>query len=201
MYKLNNLILPIILVFFTACSIPQYSNQFEFQTTDYDEIVEDLLDKASNQIFPHIKKDEVLLVSNFAESSTLKSNTKLSFVLSDMLKDKIVSKYSYTIREIELSKQFKFGKEGFKALTRDIDNINSEIIDARYAVVGTYTFTKTQILLFLKLIDIRNGYVLASSSYSTRSSMEMVELNSIIIDNKDKPTKNAVPHIYQPMVL
>ncbi|MEA2049783.1 MAG: FlgO family outer membrane protein [Campylobacterota bacterium] len=194
----NKFILILSVLFFSACSYPQFSNQFEFQTTDYEDIVSELLSKASNQIFPHIKKDEVLLVSNFAESTTLKSDTKLSFVLSDMLKDQLVSKYSYTIREVELSKQFRFGKEGFKILTRDAKNINNKVIESRYAVVGTYTFTKTQMLLFLKLINIRDGHVLASSNYKTDLTQEILELNK---SNKTNNKQNNQPQIYQPMVL
>jgi len=201
MNYLKNIIFVATLFIFTACSIPQYTNQFKFQTTNYDEIVLELLDKASNQIFPHIKKDEVLLVSNFAESTTLKSDTKLSFVLSDMLKDKLVSEYSFTIREIELSKKFKFGSEGFKVLTRDAKNINNSVIQARYAVVGTYTFTQNQILLFLKLINIRDGHVLASSTYSTNLTKEMIKLNNISINNNGKVEDSNEPDIYQPMVL
>ncbi len=201
MYNFKNIILSITLVLFTACSYPQFSNQFEFQTTNYDEIVLELLDKASNQIFPHIKKDEVLLVSNFAETTTLRSDTKLSFVLSDMLKDKLVSKYNYTIREIELSKKFRLGEEGFKVLTRDAKNINNSVIQARYAVVGTYTFTKNQILLFLKLINIRDGHVLASSTYSTDLTQEMIDLNKIVIIKNDDNENTNQPQVYQPMVL
>ncbi len=201
MTYLKHSLLIIFISFFTACSYPNYSNQFEFQTTDFDDIVLELLDNASNQIFPHIKKDEVLLVSNFAESSTLKSNTKLSFILSDMLKDKLVSKYSYTIREIELSKKFKFGEEGFKILTRDVKNINDSVVTARYAVVGTYTFTRNQIFLFLKLINLRDGHVLASSTYRTNLTQEMVELNNITINKNGIIKNNNQPQIYQPMVL
>lgn len=199
MYKLKNLIFLLITITFTACSvsIPEYKTKFEYANTDYDKLISNLLRKASNQIFPNMKKDEVLLVSNFSELVTLNSNTKLSFILTDMLKTKLVSQYSYTIREVELSKQFRLGEEGFKILTRDADKINNTITKARYAVVGTYTLTKNQLLLFLKLIDIRNGSVLASSTQSTDLTQEIIDSNSITLDNRATNPNN----IYQPMVL
>lgn len=191
MKNIKKLCLIMVLVFITGCSIPTLRYNTELMNTNYDEIISNLLRKASYQIFPNMTMDEVLIVSNFAETTTLRSNTKLSFILSDMLKNQLVSKYSYTIREIELSKNFRFGEEGFKVLTRDSSSINDSVIGARYAVVGTYTITKNQLLLFLKLINIRDGLVLASSSYSTDLTQEI----------KDSNKQTIQQPIYQPMTL
>jgi len=166
-------LLAILVGLFTSCSIPSMRYDTELTNTNYDQIVSTLLKRASYQIFPNMTINEVLIVPNFAETTSLRSNTRLSFILSDLLKNKLVSKYSYTVREIALSKNFKFGEEGFKVLTRDTNEINDTIIDARYAVVGTYTITKNQLLLFLKFINIRNGLILASSSYSTNLTQEI----------------------------
>ena len=184
--------LSIIMLIFTACSIPSMRYNTELMNTDYNGIIDKLLQKASYQIFPNMTMDEILIVPNFAETTTLKSNTRLSFILSDTLKNKLVSQYSYTIREIELSKNFRFGKEGFKVLTRDSKNINDTVIDSRYAVVGTYTITKNQLLLYLKLINIRNGLVLAASSYSANLTQEISEANEVVIEKQ---------LVFQPMTL
>lgn len=181
------------MILFTACSIPSLRYNTELMNTDYDKIVSNLLQKASYQIFPNMKMDEVLIVPNFAETTTLKSNTRLSFILSDTLKNKLVSKYSYTVREIELSRNFRFGVEGFKVLTRDSKNINNTVINSRYAVVGTYTLTKNQLLLFLKFINIRDGLILASASYSTDLTQEITSANETVIEKE--------PLIFQPMTL
>ena len=183
----------IIIILFTACSLPDLRYNHELKNTDYDQIVSQLLKKASYQIFPNMKMNEILIVPNFAETTTLKSNTKLSFILSDTLKNKLVSKYGYTVREIALSKNFRFGEEGLKVLTHNSKNINDTIINARYAVVGTYTVTKNQLLLFLKFINIRDGLILASSSYSADLTQEITESNQIVIEKK--------PLIFQPMTL
>ena len=196
MHIFRSVVVFCVILIFSACSFPRFSYNFEFRSTNYEEIIENLLDKASNQIFPNIKMDELLLVSNFAEITTLKSDTRLSFVLSDILKDKIVSKYSYTIREVELSTRFRLGQEGFKILTRKSNSVNNRIKDERYVVAGTYTLTKNQLILFLKLINIRDGRVLASSTYSTNLTQEISDLDSITVESENK-----IPTIYQPVVL
>jgi len=193
MKEFNKIILILIISFYSGCSVPELQYNYEIKSTNYDNIISKLLQKSSNQIFPNIKRDEILLVSNFADNFTLKSNTKLSFVLTDLLKNKLVSKYNYTIREIELSKRFKFGHNGFKILTRDVHNINNSVNKARYAIVGTYSITKNQLILFIKMIDIRNGNILASSSYSTPLTQEIKQMNEVY--NADDS------NIYQPMVL
>ncbi|MEA3553399.1 MAG: FlgO family outer membrane protein [Campylobacterota bacterium] len=193
MNKLKKLILILTVVLYSGCSVPEFKYNHEIKSTNYDSIISTLLKKSSNQIFPNIKRDEILLVSNFADNFTLKSDTKLSFVLTDLLKNKLVSKYNYTIREIELSKNFRFGQEGFKVLTRDVKSINNSVNRARYAIVGTYTITKNQLILFMKMIDIKNGNVLASSSHSVDLTQEITHLNeSVIIEDSN---------IYQPIVL
>jgi len=185
-------LIAIMMMLFTACSIPSLRYNAELKNTNYDEIISNLLEKASYQIFPNMKMDEVLIVPNFAETTTLKSNTRLSFILSDTLKNRLVSKYSYTVREIELSRNFRFGEEGFKVLTRNSKNINNTVINSRYAVVGTYTVTKNQLLLFLKFINIRNGLILASSSYSADLTQEITDANKAIVKK---------PLVFQPMTL
>jgi len=192
MRNIKQISLIAIMVLFTACSLPTLRYNTELMNTNYDEIISNLLQKASYQIFPNMKMDEILLVPNFAETTTLKSNTRLSFILSDTLKNKLVSKYSYTVREIALSKNFRFGDEGFKVLTRNSKNINNTVINSRYAVVGTFTVTKNQLLLFLKFINIRDGLILAASSYSTNLTQEITDSNKVIVKK---------PLVFQPMTL
>ena len=194
---IKKVILLLSIILYSGCSYPSTSYNVELLTTDYDDIVSDLLDNASSQIFPHLHENEILLVSNFAETTTLKSNTKLSFLLSDLLKNKLISKYHYKIREIELSRQFRLGSQGLKALTRDANAIRvTKDRSAKYVVVGTYTLTKHQLILFLKLINIKNATVVASSTYSTDLTQEIVDSNKIVIGNKASSS-----NIYTPFVL
>jgi len=201
MNYIKKCIIVLMVFILTSCSVPELNYNVELTNTDYNNIISQLLKKTSKQMFPYIDKDEILIVSNFSDNVTLKSNTKLSFILTDILKNQLVSDYSYTIREIELSKIFKFGKNGFKILTRNLNLVkNDSISQTRYAVVGTYTFTKNQMILFLKLINIHNGNLLASSSYTTDLTQELYDANNITID-KLKEDKNKMPNIYPPVVL
>ncbi len=200
MYSIKKIILLFTIFLFSGCNYTWYQFNYSYKTTNYEELISNLLSKASNQIFPNMGKSEVLLVSNFAETTTLQSNTKLSFVLSDMLKNQLVSKYSYTVRDIELSNKFRLGSDGFKVLTRDVTQINSKITKAKYAVVGVYTFTKNQILLFLKVINIRNGNIVASSNHATDLTEDIVQLNKIAFEKK-KTDSDQDSNIYQPLVL
>ena len=201
MYKIKTTLLFMIIILFNGCNYPLYKYNYKFNITNYEELIENLLSKASSQIFPNMNMNEVLLVSNFVETTTLKSNTKLSFVLSDMLKNQLVSKYSYTVKDIELSNQFKLGKEGFKVLTRDSEKTYNKISNSRYVIAGMYTFTNNQILLFLKLINIKNGNILASSNYVTDLTKDIVELNNMILKDPNKKEMPTQQEIYQPMVL
>lgn len=187
----------ILLIFFTGCSVPEFKYNYELSKTNYDSIINSLVKKSENQIFPYIEKDEVLLVSNFADNVTLSSDSKLSFLLTDILKTKLVADHSYTVREIELSKRFKFGKEGFKVLTRDVNNIKSKVKRSRYAIIGTYTLTKNQLILFLKMIDIKTGNIVAASDFSTTLTQEIVDDERTRLKSKDPRLSN----IYQPTVL
>jgi len=191
MKMFKNIVLSLLILSFTACS---GKNSLFSSPDDYTMMVNTLLEKSAKKMLASVGKDEIILVSNFVETSTLKSNTKLSFILSDLLKNRLISKYGYQIREIELSKNFKFGKNGFKVLTRDVNNINNAIFNSDYVVSGRYAITNEQLILFLKVINIRNGHIIASSTLSADISDETLELN--------KPIKSKQKiEIYQPMVL
>ncbi|MEA3314996.1 MAG: FlgO family outer membrane protein [Campylobacterota bacterium] len=201
MFIFRNIILLLSFsILFFGCSLPKSKYYMELSATNYDEIISELLKKSENQFFPHMKKNEILLVSNIAETVTLRSNTKLSFILTDNLKNQLVSKYSYIVREIETANQFRFGGEGFKVLTRDINKIDAITHNARYAVVGLYTITENQLLLSVKLISIKNGNILAASTYRTDLTQEILKANKIIVEKNKKP---IIPNnsIYEPIVL
>jgi PBP1b-binding outer membrane lipoprotein LpoB len=198
MFKLKFVLVTLFIILFaTSCSnhsVPEYRYKIELSTTDFNELVEKLVDKASNQVFPNMQVDDVLLVSNFVQNYTLKGDTKLCFVLTENLKNVLVSKYNYTIREIELSNRFRLGKEGFKVLTRDASSIDGNTRRSRYVATGSYTITKNQLILFFKLIDIKKGLVLASSTIRVVLTQEIIELHNSKVSTSDSK-------IYQPFVL
>jgi len=155
----------------TAC-VPHMnidgSNNFQSMVT---EMVDDSYEKMKSQF----AKDEVILVTDFVNIDKLRNHSKLGFLLSETLKNSLSSK-NIIIREVELNKNFKIGERGFTVLSRNQNEIYDEIIDARFAMVGTYSITYKRMIVFVKLIDIHTGHILSSSSVSVMIDDEISKL-------------------------
>jgi TolB-like protein len=95
------------------------------------------------------------------------------------------------VREVELGNNFQIGKRGFNVLSRNSNKINNQVIDENFAVVGTYSVTTKRLIVFIKLIDVRSGTILSSSTASTLIDEE-------ILDLERTPDSSTV---YAPMVL
>ena len=171
--ELKFIIISVFLAFsFTSCA---YKNPID-GSNNLHSLVSKLVDESATKIKKNIAPQEVVLVSDFVNLDKLKNKSQLGFLLSSMLKDRLVSK-DIIVREIELGKEFEFGPNGFNLLTRNKDNIAStKIIKERYAVVGTYSITSKTLNVFIKLIDIRNGNILSSSYERTEIDDEILGL-------------------------
>ena len=171
--KLKYLTISIFLVlFFTSCS---YKNPL-MGTNNFYYLASKLTDESASKIKKNLSPQDVVLVSDFVNLDKLKNKSQLGFLLSSMLKDRLVSK-DIIVREIELGKEFEFGPNGFNLLTRNKDNIaTTKIIKEKYAVVGTYSITSKTLNVFIKLIDIRNGNILSSSYERTEIDDEILGL-------------------------
>ena len=113
---------------FTSCS---YKNPIN-GTNNFHSLVSKLVDESASKIKKNVASDEVVLVSDFVNLDKLKNKSQLGFLLSSMLKDNLVSQ-NIVVREIELGKEFEFGKSGFNLLTRNKDNLaTSGITKERY---------------------------------------------------------------------
>lgn len=175
--RLKNIIIFSFLTFFlSACSYHKIPVTFQTGTNDFHSLVSKLVDESANKIKMHIKSDDIVLVSDFVNLNDLKNKTQLGFLLSDILKDKLVS-LNILVKEIELGKEFEIGKSGFNVLTRNKNKILDTKIDKeRYAVVGTYSITSKSLNVFIKLIDIQTGNILSSSFERTDIDKEILEL-------------------------
>lgn len=178
---------------FNACSnaLPL---ALDFNTTDYERLVSKSVEKMAVKIKEIRKQNEVVLVTDFVNVDKLQNRSQLGFLLSSTLKDNLTSKYDLTFREVELSKNFGFGEQGLKLLTRKQKDIDSTIYMENYAIVGTYTITARQLIIFIKVIDIYTGHVIASSSNRTRVTNEVKVLDK---GNQQKKQRK----IYAPFVL
>lgn len=161
-----------ISMFLSSCSHKNLING----TNDFHSLVSDLVDDSAKKIKNNTMIDDIVLVSDFVNLDRLKNRSELGFLLSDILKDRLVS-LNILVREIEFGKEFELGESGFNLLTRDHNKIISKKIEKeRFAVVGTYSITSRSLNLFIKLIDIRTGYILASSYERTDIDEEILQL-------------------------
>lgn len=168
----------ILLSFFlTSCSYHKIPVTFQTGTNDFHSLVSKLVDESASKIKRKVKSNDIVLVSDFVNLDKLKNRSQLGFLLSDILKDKLVS-LDIIVREVEMGKQFELGSTGFNMLTRDKNQIISDEITSnqRYAVVGTYSITSKSLNVFIKLIDIRSGNILSSSYERTDIDKEILQL-------------------------
>lgn len=171
--KLKYIIFSIFLsLFFSSCS---YKNPIS-GSNNFHSLVSKLVDESASKIKKNVSSAEVILVSDFVNLDKLKNKSQLGFLLSSMLKDKLVS-LDILVREIELGKDFELGKTGLNVLTRQKDKIiTDKIVNSRYAVVGTYSITSRSLNVFIKLIDVNTGYILSSSFTRTDIDDEILGL-------------------------
>ena len=161
-----------IALFFSSCTHKNLING----TNDFHSLVSDLVDESAIKIKAHTMEDDIVLVSDFVNLDRLTNKSELGFLLSDILKDRLVS-LNVLVREIEFGKEFELGKSGFNMLTRNQSKIvSNKIKKERFAVVGTYSITSRSLNLFIKLIDIRTGNILASSYERTDIDSEILQL-------------------------
>jgi hypothetical protein len=176
-------------IFLTSCA---YKNPID-GTNNFHSLVSGLVDASANKLKKNLYIDDVVLVSDFVNINNLKNKSQLGFLLSSMLKDRLAS-LDIVVREVEFGKEFELGKTGFNLLTREKDKIVSDkVIKSRYAVVGTYSITSKSLNVFIKLIDIRTGYILSSSYERTDIDDEILglERNS----NSEKITPPSRPYL------
>jgi|TARA_R110002050_G_scaffold1417_1_gene10229 TolB-like protein len=170
---------------FTSCVYKDLDGANNFQA-----MLRALVENSYAKLDKNISKDETVLVSDFVNLDNLQNHSKLGFLLSDTLKNSLLSK-NILVREVELGNNFQIGKRGFNVLSRNSNKINNQVIDENFAVVGTYSVTTKRLIVFIKLIDVRSGTILSSSTASTLIDEE-------ILDLERTPDSSTV---YAPMVL
>lgn len=168
------------MTFFTAC----VSHMNIDGSNNFQSMVTEMVDSSYEKIKSEFAKDEIILVTDFVNIDKLKNHSKLGFLLSETLKNTLSSK-NIIIREVELNKNFKIGEHGFTVLSRNQSEIYDEVIDARFAMVGTYSITNRRLIVFIKLIDIYTGHILSSSSVSVMIDDEIRELEKFTKKNKE----------------
>ena len=121
-----------------------------------------LADDATQSIFKDKVVPSKIIVTDFVDVTSLDNHTKLGYVLSNSVKNSLINKYKANVIEAEVSKYFKISDNGLKILSRDIDKLRATNFNVQFAMVGTYTHSENELIIFVKLIDLKTGIIKGS---------------------------------------
>jgi TolB-like protein len=166
-------------------------------TTNFHLVTRDLLKDLSATVLDIKSKKRTLsplYVTDFVNLESLSNRSKLGFILSDELKTNITQDLNWPIYQIEFSKYLKVGQTGTKLLSRDATDLKYKSMDENtYALIGTYAITQRQLLLYLKLVNLKNGVILKSATKRLTLTDEITHL--------EKKKDEIQRQIYQPVIL
>ncbi len=181
--------LAFIISIFSGC-VNEYPDYYKTKyvlstnVTDFNKLAKDLVDDMHSDIESIISKSKkVIYVSDFVNIKNLEVTSQLGFFLSSEIKSYVTQKYDLNIKEIEYSKYLKLNDTGFRTLSRDFNDINKDGINKSYILAGTYAITQRQLILYLKLIDMKTGNLIRSTSKSINLTDEVIKLE----DNENRP--------------
>jgi len=189
---------------FSGCSMIKSSEEsFKFKyfqstgTTNFQALTHNLLMGISSTILDIKEKKRhisPLYVTDFVNLNNLNNRSQLGFILSDELKTNVTQDINWPIYQVEFSKYLRIGEAGTKLLSRDINDIKYKNMDDNtYALVGTYAITQRQLLIYLKLINLKNGVILKSSTKRLTLTDE--------IKNLERNKRDMPQQVFQPVVL
>lgn len=189
----------IVVVLFMGCSV---SSNFPIKTvtktTSFDSLANTLVDGICTNLHQDdFKKD--FYVVDFVNIDNLENRSQLGFVLSSELKSTLLNTCNkITIKEIELGKNIKLGRNGSNILTRELDEIKTKIVDENSnMVIGTYAITTDNLMLFVKVIDLTTGVIKSSTTTTTPLTGEILGLEGYTQKEQERKAHN----IYRPLVL
>jgi len=194
-------IILIVTFLFNGCAIiKENEDSFKFKylhlttTTNFDTLTQKLLKQLCPTIASLNHSRTPVYVVDFVNLQDLENNSELGFMLSDELKTEVTQMCNTPVYAIEYSKYLKIGPNGTKFLSRDTDELHNQKVNRNtYALVGTYAFTQRQLILYLKLIDLKTGVIIKAATQETLITDEIILL--------EKKQKNTQEKIYSPMVL
>jgi hypothetical protein len=178
---------------FNACSYTSFFNPINANSSTK---FSDLTEHLSENTCDNLNTNSTLYITDFVNESNLKNISQLGFLLSNELKVNILSDNCdkhISLKTLELAKSLSIGKQGSRIFTRNLKNLkNTNLDDNKQILVGTYIITKKQLILFTKLINLKDGNTISSSSISTLLTSEIKELDGI-----DSTFDSSEPIIYR----
>lgn len=129
------------------------------------------VDKLMSQSGRNITKSTPMLVSTVADVNNVESSSTLGRAITEQVSARLAQK-GYKIAELKLRQgisvqqggTYNPGASGEYLLSRDVRDISGEH-KAAAAITGTYSVGQTQVLVNLRLIDIRSGSVITAYDY------------------------------------
>jgi len=188
-----------IIFLLNGCALSNFDSKQKYSDSpiDFNGVASKL---TSNSFCQKINQNTTLYVTDFVNESNLENKSELGFLLANALKVNILKQNctkNVSLKTFNLGKNLKIGQNGVKILTRDFKNLQTlDIEDDKQIVVGTYVITKQQIILFVKLINLKEGNTIGSNTYSLQMTNEIRELEGIEEDDS-----SAIPKIKQPFHL
>lgn len=116
------------------------------------------------------------IVTDFVDLSSLQNYSKLGYILSNSIKNSLITKHNARVVEAEVSKYFEISGNGLRVLSRDIKMLRTDNFELSRGVVGTYTYTDEEIVIFVKLIDLKTGIIEGSYAKKLPMTCEMMYL-------------------------
>lgn len=172
----------IVSIVFTGC-INEYNDYYKVKyvlptnTTNFNALAKDLVNDMDEEILSIIpKSNRLIYVSDFVNIQNLEVTSQLGFFLSSGVKSHVTEEFNVNIKEIEYTKYLKFNDTGFRTLSRDYGEINKENFSKSYILAGTYAITQRQLILYLKLIDMKTGNLIRSTSKNINLTEEIMML-------------------------
>jgi TolB-like protein len=179
-----------VAVFLNGCGLRNhvmYSKKHDIKKGFYSQEVETmyinygkLCDNAVASIFKKTEVPKKVIVTDFVDVTSLDNHTRLGYVLSNNIKNSLINNYEISVVEAEVSKYFKISGNGLKILSREADKLRTTNFDVRYAIAGTYTYTNNELIIFVKLIDLKSGII--KGSYA--KTLAMGEGTKLLLSTK-----------------
>jgi len=143
-----------------------------------DEAIASILSSPHNapEVAKRLKAGDNIIVTDFVDTSSLENQTKLGYVLSNTLKDSLTSKHSFKVLEAEVSKYFKISANGLKILTREHSKIRQSELHVERVMAGTYTYTDEELVVFVKLINLKTGIIEGSYAKTFPMTCQVMEM-------------------------
>jgi hypothetical protein len=151
-------------LFYVSCALwTPFNNQYKFSPQiSVDSVIpnlelEDPIGEIASKLCPYVS-GKMVIVTDFVDISTLKPG-KSGLLLGELLKSKLSEMCKTKVIQVEFSKYFTIGQNGFRVLSRDITEIRKISQPVTTAVVGTYHLSQNKLFLFVRVVDVNSGII------------------------------------------